>query len=189
MSDEDLVLQTTSGIAGAFEELVRRWAPRILALCHARVGRSDEAEDLAQETLLRGLRGLRTLEKPASFGSWLLGIAHRTCLDWLKARKRSMVSLGALERDGNPAEALGAAARVDPAVDPAALERREEITGLLAEVERLPEEHREVLMLFYYEEMKYRDIAALLAISPATVNFRLTRARALLRERMERSRR
>ena len=54
----------------------------------------------------------------------------------------------------------------------------------MAEVESLPEEYRVVLMLFYYQELKYRDIAQMLGVSAATVNARLTKARAMLRERL-----
>jgi RNA polymerase sigma-70 factor (ECF subfamily) len=51
-------------------------------------------------------------------------------------------------------------------------------------VEALPEECREVVMLYYYQDVTYRDLAQLLGVSPATVNARLTRARTLLRERL-----
>ena len=64
------------------------------------------------------------------------------------------------------------------------LERQEDLGRLMFEVEKLPQEYREVLMLFYYQELKYRDIAGLLDVSTATVNARLTKARAMLRERL-----
>src|SRR3954451_9131658 len=102
MTDGDLVRRvlagTTAGPDG-YGQLVRRWAPRVLAVCHARVGRSS-AEDLAQEALLRGLRALSTLADPEKFGPWLIGIAVRTCLDWLKSSQRTEVSLDALRSAG-----------------------------------------------------------------------------------------
>ena len=51
-------------------------------------------------------------------------------------------------------------------------------------MEALPEEYREVVMLYYYEDVTYRDLAQLLGVSAATINARLTKARALLRERL-----
>jgi RNA polymerase sigma-70 factor (ECF subfamily) len=54
----------------------------------------------------------------------------------------------------------------------------------MTEVEALPEECREVIMLYYYQDLTYRDLAQLLGVSAATVNARLTRARSLLRERL-----
>ena len=87
-SDGDLVRQTLGGETAAYEELVGRWAARIVACCHAKVRSVDAADDLAQETLVRGFRFLPALDDPDKFGPWLRGIAQRTCLDWLKAKAR-----------------------------------------------------------------------------------------------------
>jgi RNA polymerase sigma-70 factor (ECF subfamily) len=184
MSDGDLVRQTLDGRAAAYEELVRRWAARILAFCHAKTGSADLAEDLAQESLLRAYRGLRTLEEPEKFGGWLRGIALRVCLDWLKSKQSRQVTFGVLA-DRDPAELL-----VDPACGPEqAIDGADQARQLLAEVECLPEEYREVVMLYYYQDVTYRDLAQMLGVSTATINARLTKARALLRERMSSSRR
>src|SRR4051794_40946171 len=96
MSDGELVRQTLAGRTEAYEELVRRWTGRVMALCHARIGRADIAEDMAQEALLRGYRSLRTLSTPDKFGSWLCGIAVHGCLDWLKAKERTQIPFSAL---------------------------------------------------------------------------------------------
>src|SRR6516164_6324344 len=96
MSDGELVRQSLSGRTQAYEELVRRWAGRITALCHAKVGRADAADDLAQEALLRGFRALDSLAEPEKFGPWLCGIAQRASLDWLKAKERTQVVFSTL---------------------------------------------------------------------------------------------
>jgi RNA polymerase sigma-70 factor (ECF subfamily) len=180
MSDAELVRQTLAGQAEAYAELVRRWTPRVLAVCHARVGRAGAAEDLAQEALLRGYRALGSLSQPERFGAWLHGIALRACLDWLKARERRTVPFSALgsgcDPDGFPHPRDGTA---EPALD-----RDDERRRLLAEVEALPPEYRTVVMLYYYENVTYRELAETLGVSTATVNARLTRARALLRARL-----
>src|SRR5438093_521652 len=103
MSDGDLVRQTLAGQTAAYEELVRRWSARVLACCHAKVGRAQAAEDLAQETLLRGLSALHSLDDPDKFGPWLRGIASRVCLDWLKDKERRQVSLGSSDGQGGHA--------------------------------------------------------------------------------------
>ncbi len=178
MTDAELVRQALSGRTEVYAELVRRWAGRITALCHAKVGRADAADDLAQETLLRGFRALRALEAPEKFGAWLCGIATRTCLDWLKAKERSQVVFSALGPDRNPEELLYSRQGDDPA------ERADELQQLMAEVEALPEDCRQVVMLYYYQDVTYRDLAQLLGVSTATINARLTRARTLLRKRL-----
>jgi len=182
MQDGDLVRQALAGRTGAYDELVRRWSRRVLAVCHAKVGRAGVAEDLAQETLLRGLRSLPSLADPDKFGAWLYGIALRTCKDWLKAKERSQVTFSDLSATGDPDEFLyGPPRTVEPDAD-----ARDTQLKLIREVEQLPEAYREVLMLYYYEELKYRDIAVLLGVSAATVNVRLTKARAMLRQRLSR---
>ncbi|MDB5295871.1 MAG: sigW 3 [Phycisphaerales bacterium] len=185
MTDGELVCEARGGSAAAYGQLARRHAVRVLAACHARAGRSA-AEDLAQEVLLRGLRALPTLADPDKFGPWLLGIAARTCLDWLKSAKRSEVSLDALggSRDGTAAggDAFLASADEDPCG--AAGDRREQAERLTTEVDRLPPVYREVVLLYYHQDCTYQQLADLLGVSPATINARLTRARAMLRARL-----
>jgi RNA polymerase sigma-70 factor (ECF subfamily) len=185
MSDAELVRQARDGRSEAYAELARRWAGRVTALCHARVRRGDLADDLAQETLLRGFRALHTLADPERFGPWLCGIALRACLDWLKSRQNSQVAFSAIgpgrEIDdvfgGRQLSALELAVQAD------------ELRQLLAAVEELPEQFRTVILLYYYEDVTYRDVARILGVSAATVNARLTQARALLRARLTNCRR
>ncbi len=179
MDDAALVRQVLAGQSNAYAQLVQRWAGRVLALCHSRLGKADLAEELAQETLVRGFEELPSLADPSRFGPWLAGIANNTCRDWLKSRQNAQVPFSTLAANGQEPPHPEA-----PAVDE--VERRDEASRLLREVEALPEELRTVLVLFYYEKSSYRDIANLLDVSAATVNARLTRARALLRERLNR---
>ena len=183
MSDAELVRQARAGRTEAYTELVRRWAARITAVCHAKVGRAHVADDLAQETLLRGFRALSTLTDPDRFGPWLCGVALRVCLDWLKARKNRQIPFSALGSDYDPD------ARADGRDGQAEVEQADEHRRLVAEVEGLPEEYRKVVMLYYYEDVTYRELGRILGVSPATINARLTRARALLRARLTNCRR
>jgi RNA polymerase sigma-70 factor, ECF subfamily len=178
MSDGDLVRQCLAGHSPAYEVLVGRWAARVLALCHARVSRREVAEDMAQETLLRGFKSLSSLIEPDKFGSWLCGIASRTCLDWLKSKQRTQIPFSVLASDG---ELDGILARqAGPA------EKCGDADDLLAAIEALPDAYRETLLLYYYDDVTYQELADLLGVSTATINARLTKARQMLRERMER---
>jgi RNA polymerase sigma-70 factor, ECF subfamily len=178
-SDSDLVRQIQAGQLAAYEELVRRWSARVLAVCHAKVRSAHTAEELAQETLLRGLRAIATLEDPAKFGPWLCGIASRACLDWLKCSQSRQVSLDAMTNGQADAWVAQSTATPDEIAAKSDDERR-----LLDEVASLPEACREVILLYYYDDVTYHDIAELLNVSSATVNARLTKARAMLRERL-----
>jgi RNA polymerase sigma-70 factor, ECF subfamily len=176
MSDEELVRQALAGSSGAYEQLARRWSPRVLAVCHARLGRSDWAEDLAQETLLRGLKSLPRLSQPAKFGPWLCGIASRACLDWIKSVRRGRERVSSLDEQSD---------FVDEQNDSAsASEQQDEVGRLMSQVQRLPMPYREVLMHYYYDDCTYEQLAELLGVSAATVNARLTKARQMLREKL-----
>ena len=175
MTDGELVRQTLAGTTTAYGPLARRWSARILAVCHARVGRSH-AEDLAQEALLRGLRALPSLDDPDKFGAWLIGIAARTCLDWLKSAKQSEVSLDALASIGGNAFEVQS--------DEAMTVHEDRTERLMSEIERLPLPYREAIMHYYYKKCTYQELADLLGVSAATINARLTKARAMLRDRM-----
>jgi RNA polymerase sigma-70 factor (ECF subfamily) len=179
MSDGDLVRQTLSGNKAAYEELVRRWAARIMAVCQSRVGRPDIAEEMAQETLLRGFRHLHTLHDPETFSSWLTGIAVRTCLDWLKARERAQVPFSTLAPNGDLDSILNPAERDGP--------RGEQVADLMAAVQELPEIYRETLLLYYHDDVTYQQLADMLGTTAATVNARLTKGRKMLRERLEKT--
>lgn len=179
-TDRELVHEARNGRPAAYAELVRRWSARVMAVCQARVGRRAAVEDLTQETLLRGFSSLNSLKTPEKFGPWLAGIAQRVCLDWLKAKQTSQVPFTQLSADANPEAILptnGNSADYE-------LERSDEINRLMSEVESLSDDCRETLLLYYYHDLTYQELAELLGVSSATVNARLTRARAVLRERL-----
>jgi len=184
MTDAELVRAALTGDQDARGELVGRWSTLVLAFCHARVGNRHVAEDLAQETLLRGIRKLDTLSSPEKFGSWLRGIATRVCLDWRKSKQSSQVPFSAYAPKHQPDNLLVSNEKASEH----AVEQAEDLQHLMSEVEALPEEYREVLMLYYYQDVTYVDLAEMLDVSKATVNARLTKARAILRQRLTRAR-
>lgn len=182
MTDAELVRRARRGQLSAREQLVRRWSPRMLAVCRARVGCRDAAEDLTQETLLRGLAGLEKLSDPEKLGAWLRGIAVRVCLDWIRARTRRQVPFSSIGPSPSDDVEFGPRDEAPPLTE--AIENQEQSQMLLAEIDALPTEIREPLLLFYYDEITYDQIAAILGVSRATVNARLARARSQLARRL-----
>ena len=170
-SDADLVAAVRTGRGEAYGELVRRYVAAISAVCRSKLGHRGPVEDMTQEAFMRGYRAIETLKEPERVGSWLYGIASRACLDWLKAKERSQVSLGETEASVPDTRTAG-----DPED-----ERREKI---LSEVCALPEIYRETVMCFYYKKQNYREMSELLGITPAAINARLSKARSLLRDRL-----
>lgn len=170
MNDSDLVARSLAGDGLAREELVRRHAPRVRALCWSRLPRAAPLDDLVQESLLRALRWMPRLVRPESFGSFAAGIALRVCSDWRRAASRREISLDAVSPDGDIEV-------VDPEIESPA-----ESEALSRAVRALPEIYRDVIALFYFADRSYREIANTLGISEAAVNARLAKARSLLRD-------
>lgn len=181
MTDATLAESAQRGDATAYAELVRRWSPRITAFCHSRVRRADVADELAQETLVRGYTAVRSLVDPARIGTWFLGIAHRVCLDWFAQSKRAPRTFGEFEHAAASIEAALTPMQRLQEHDP---QRNARLEALVEAVDDLPDPFREIIMLYYYGTQTYADLADALGVSFATVNVRLTKARALLRERM-----
>lgn len=177
MDDGEAVRLAWQGDAAALGELARGWSARVFTFCLARCRNRHVAEDLAQEALLRALRNLRSLENPDLFGPWLRGIAIRVFLDWKKARQTSQVPFSTLDSDESIESLLSR--EFDSPVD-----RADELGWLMRAVADLDEDLRETLLLYYSHDMTYAQLAQLLEVSPATVNFRLTKARAILRTRL-----
>jgi RNA polymerase sigma-70 factor (ECF subfamily) len=169
-TDAALVGAVGQGRREAYEELIRRYTGAIAAVCRARLGVRGPVDDMVQDTFLRGYRALATLDDPDKFGSWLYGIAVRTCLDWLKNKDRSEVSFDAAGE--RPAQ-----------VEPDDGGRGDRVLG---EVQQLPELYREAILLFYYKKHSYEEMSRLLGVTSAAINARLTKARAMLRGRLTR---
>jgi RNA polymerase sigma-70 factor (ECF subfamily) len=169
--DEELVQRSIAGSRDAFGLLVLRHARMVRAICMSRIG-SQEVDDAVQEVFLRVFRGLPRLQATASFVAYLGQVARNYCIDRLRtAQKQKPVSLDEVELD--PADR-----RVDEAAESA---RAERLALLRREIARLPESQRECLLLFYFEEMSYAQMAEALGLTEAAVNQRLSRARQQLR--------
>ena len=170
---ESDVLLAGKGDEAAFRRLVERSANTVCSIALAIVRNVEASEDIAQEAFLAAWSNLRNLRNPASFLPWLRQVTRNQAHLWRREHRREI-----------PDETILAAA-MD--ARPSATENllADEERRLLAEVlDQLPDEAREVLILYYREESSTRHVAELLGISDAAVRQRLARSRALLREEM-----
>lgn len=172
MTDGELVRRVVAGDTAAYGELARRWFRRILALCQSKVF-SHEAEDLAQDAFVRGFANLSSLADPERFGPWLRGIAVNICADWCRDTLRHKPS----DRDWSVDQAAVVEASGSTLAD-------DERAIIVQQVAAIPEDLREVVLLRYYEDLTYDEMARWLGVARATVNERLAKARALLRIRL-----
>ena len=174
--EADLVRRSARGDTDAFHALARRYYRPVCGFLLKRLGRSDEVEDLAQETFLEAFRSLKLGRIPEHFSSWLFGIAHNCCGKWLRRKRPLLFSpTDAPEVEAPPSEfdAL------------AELEEQQQRLALLEEnMTRLPAETRQLLDLKHRQGKTCEQIAAELGQPVGTIKSQLSRAYKTLRARM-----
>lgn len=154
-ADDSLFLACRRGDKAAYATLARRHYRHVFALSLGMLANVHDAEDVAQETMLKGFQSIRKLARPERFEPWILRIAKNLCLDLLRRRKR--------------AKKLP----VEPAIGGDTHENHD----LEWAMARLPRELRLPLVLFYFEHRDAGSIAGTLGISPSLVYERLRAAR------------
>ena len=166
-----------AGDALAFEELVMTYQHRVFGVALRMLGNRAEAEEVAQEAFVRAHRALGAFRGDAKLSTWLYAITSRLCLNRLASGERRLVRQGE--------DALLRLSDAGPRPD-AALERRELETALGRAIAELPEDRRIVMVLRDLEGLSYEEIAEVLELPLGTVRSRLHRARADLKEKLER---
>ena len=166
-----------AGEAAAFEELVTMYQHRVFGVALRMLGSAAEAQDAAQEAFLRAHRGLAGFRGDAKLSTWLYAITSRLCLNRLASGERRLVRRGE--------ETLLRLADEGRQPD-AALERSELEAALHRAIAELPEERRIVVVLRDLEGLSYEEIAKVLDLELGTVRSRLHRARADLKDKLER---
>ena len=151
------------------EALIDAYGDELLRLCLLYLGDRQLAEDAFQETMVKAWRALPDFRGESGAKTWLFHIAVNTCRDmlrsgWMRMRKSSV-----------PLEVMPELAGQEDG----------HLRELTASVLALPGKYREIIVLFYYKQMKIREIAEALHMPTASVSSRLRRARAMLKIDME----
>ena len=156
-----------------FERLAGESERQVYAVCYHMMGSREDAQDCAQETMLRAFKAFGSFRRDASFSTWITRIAMNVCTDALRKR-RPVTSLDAMRDDTN----------FDlPDAGPTAyaqLEQKERVRLLREGLDELPEEMRQIIVLRDMRGMSYEEIAAVLEVPLGTVKSRVNRAREKL---------
>ena len=170
----EVLRQARAGERAAFAGLYRCFFRRVLGLCRYLLGSRAEAEDAASEIFARLPETMKSYDSTLPFPRWLLSVTSHYCLDLLRRRRLE-------QRIFEPREAEG----MEPAVaGPSPLEAllfNERKDGVRAAITRLRERYRVPLVLRYYNELSYDEIAARLGLSRAHVGIAIFRAKQELR--------
>lgn len=161
-----LVASCRRGDRSAYAELVQAHSARVFVICLGLLENTADAEDAAQQVLLRGFMQIKQLHGAEKFAAWIERIAKNYCLDVLRKQKRAQRALAQHAADQE-------SARQEPA---------REYPELQAALSRLPEECRLALMLYYFDGRSAKSVAETFDITEAAVHARISRARKKLRE-------
>lgn len=167
-SDEALMALVARGDAPAFRALARRHLPAMLGLARRILGNAADAEDVAQEAMLRVWTHAPRWQPLAAFRTWLTRVVVNLCLD--RKRRRPWIELEAAGEPADPAPGPGEWAEAD--------EREKQ---LAAAIERLPARQRSAILLTYSEGMSNAQVAEILGTTVSAVETLLVRGKQNLR--------
>ena len=178
----ELIARIVAGERELFHDLVRPYEKTIYIAAYAILQNEQDAEDAAQEAVLKALKNLRNFRAESKFSTWLVSITINEARGRLRhARVLKFESLDAPQQDeeGAPVPAVISDWREVPSQ---ALERKELRQMLQAAIASLPEIYRETILLRDVQELSIADTAAALGVSEGVVKTRLLRARLMMQK-------
>lgn len=161
-SDKNLVAASAKGDRGAYALLIERYYRQVFLVCMGILGNVHDAEDMAQEVMLKGFVEIGQLRDGSQFGRWVLRISRNMCINLARSRKRA------------------ATATVEKATRPKATPARND--DLQQAIERLPESIRLPLIMYYFNGQSVKTVAEKLNISTPGVHLKLRAATQRLHE-------
>ena len=167
--DELLVLRCRRKDKAALEELIRAWESPLFYYVRQLVDSEADAWDVLQQTWLRAIQGISSLKEPRSLPVWLYTIARRTALRRLRDQYQ----------DRNSAAEQNELANAAAPEDDASFQNAQQVSYGLGLISR---PHREILTLFFLDDLSVDEIAAVLELPAGTVKSRLHYAKRALRK-------
>jgi RNA polymerase sigma-70 factor (ECF subfamily) len=169
------------GEAGRFYERVWPHADAVLRVARILAGNDADADDLAQETLMKAFRSLHTLRDGAGAKAWLMTILRHNHIDHLRSTPPPALSLDAAAFQPCPAPA-GRAGSAPAAPDPEDLLESFSDSDVIGALRALPKDIRWTLLLADVEQLDHHDVAAVLGVPVGTVKSRVHRARSMVKD-------
>ncbi|MCI0397186.1 MAG: sigma-70 family RNA polymerase sigma factor [Chloroflexi bacterium] len=168
--------QARRGDKEAFGKLIEAYQTPVFNLAYRMLGNAAEAEQAAQEAFIRAYLRLESYDPSQKFSTWMLSIASNYCIDQLRKRRAQFLSL---DEPLPPHPALMSERSTGPEAHAMDNEQQELVQQLLAALEP---EYRQAVVLRYWYDMSYEEIAAVMQTTVSAIKSRLFRARRELAE-------
>ena len=171
------IKQVLAGKTNAFTYIVDRHKDKAFNLAFRICGNHEEAEEITQDSFLKAYRSLNGFKMKSSFATWLYRIVYNTSVSFVRAKKKGVLSL-----EDFPADATDFVAD-NSSEEEAEREYRNALIGFA--LQKINEEERGLITLYYYEEMSIDEISDVTGISKSNIKVRLYRARQKMIEIIE----
>lgn len=173
-SDEEIAKAVQLGNGEQFGELISRYEDKLKRYARRFLAREDEVEDLVQDVFIKAYTNIKSFDTELRFSPWIYRIAHNTFVNELKNKERYGLTIF-------DTDTIFAFLPAKEQADTNAL--YEDDKNLLNEsLSQLSPKLREVVVLHYFEDLSYKEIADVLQIPTTTVGVRITRAKNKLQQ-------
>ena len=178
--DYELVLKAQQGDERAFAELLGRYRDSLYFMLLKMVKNKDDAEDLTIEAFGKAFKNINSYSPKYAFSTWLFKIASNNGIDYLRSRKstRKNVSIDSTHDDSDYYSNISLVSS-SPNPEENMITKQKEVL-LRSVIKKLHPDYRKIIMLRYFKEYSYNEIAAELELPIGTVKARLHRSRELL---------
>jgi RNA polymerase sigma factor (sigma-70 family) len=183
-NDFMLVIRAKDGDQKAYAELMQRYKDSIYFMALKMVNNKDDAMDLTVETFGKAFENIEKYKPDFAFSTWLFRIATNNCIDFIRKKRLNVVSLQSLSEEDKDEKQLQIAS--DTLNPEQTSIKKQESEKLKSIVEQLPQRYRTLIILRYYDEQSYEEIAQQLDLPLGTVKAQLFRARDLMSNIMNR---
>ena len=160
----------------AFRQIMVRYQDFVYSICLTMLKDRHLAQEAAQDSFVKVYKSIRRFKEDSKFSTWLYTLAYRTCLDYLKKKKRMIENLdhqyGLINSDISAQ---------------ASMEEKERASLMRDAMNKLPEFDRRVLELYYLQDMNIRELSKIMGLKENNIKVRLHRSRKLLREELTKS--
>jgi len=177
--DKIYIEQVLSGKSNSFGYMVDRYKDKAYNLAFRICGSHEEAEEITQDSFLKAYRSLEGFKMKSSFATWLYRIVYNTAISHVRIRKKEVLSL-----EDFPADATDFIGTCENEEETEKENRRALLNYAL---QRINDEERGLVTLFYYEEMSTEEIADITGISKSNIKVKLFRARKKMLEIIEKT--
>jgi RNA polymerase sigma factor (sigma-70 family) len=183
-TDKSLIEAHCRGDQKAFGEIINRYGDSVLGYLIKMTGDKEHAEDLFQETFKKVHEKSHTF-KGTEFKSWLFRIATNVTYDGFRKKKRTETHGIKVNLDNTDCDGLVSSVAADNSFNPSvATVKAEQVEQVRKAVESLPEKQKVTLVLAYYQQLSYREVAMVLDCSIGTVKTQMYRAIKTLAQKL-----